>query len=88
MCANAYGYTVHRGIPFSVGGDQLAVLIQCWVQMILFWKYNKDITHLEKVLMGLILGLYNLAVLSQKVLGSTGYNFLYQANIIVGMFNF
>ena len=77
------GYSIHNKIPFSVSGENLIILAQNVVIALLIWRYNKDITKREKVVLSIAFLLYSFILLSNRFLSTNHWSLIAKSNIIL-----
>ena len=64
------GFAIFEGIPFSVYGENLIVLVQDLVIIALIWLYNKEISYTEKLLGCLFFVAYGLILFTPGILSN------------------
>ncbi len=62
MYLHTSAYSFHKGVPFSVYGENVVILIQNLIIISLFWNYNKGVSRNEKVLCSVFFLLYTLTL--------------------------
>ena len=77
------GYSIHNKIPFSVSGENLIILAQNVAIVCLLWRYNKDITKTEKVILTFAFLSYAFLLLSNKFLTNQHWSIIAKSNIIL-----
>jgi hypothetical protein len=80
------GYSIHNKIPFSVSGENLIILAQNVAIVWLLWRYNKDITKTEKVILSFAFVFYAFLLLSDKFLSDHHWAIIAKSNIILRKF--
>lgn len=58
MYLHTSAYSIHKGINFSVYGENVIIMMQNFVIVLLFWAFDKSIKGTEKLLCFLGLGAY------------------------------
>ena len=56
------GQAIAQGIPFSVYGEALIIMVQNILIILMIWNYNKGISIAEKALVFVVGGAYGFAL--------------------------
>ncbi len=77
------GYSLHTKIPFSVSGENMIILAQNVIIGLLLWKFDRDITLKEKLIVGSFFLGYAFLLLSDRFLSDAAWSVVAKSNIIL-----
>jgi len=83
MYLHTSAYSLHKGVHFSVYGENAVIGVQNLIIIILYWKYNKSIQMKEKILCTLFFLAYCVLLLTDKVIPENVWRLIVSSNILV-----
>mmetsp|Transcript_40519 Transcript_40519/g.39037 ORF Transcript_40519/g.39037 Transcript_40519/m.39037 type:complete len:117 (-) Transcript_40519:442-792(-) len=83
MYLHTSAYSFHKGVHFSVYGENAVIGLQNLIIIYLYWKYNKSITWKEKLFCSLFFLAYVVVLFSNKFLSEPMWKVIVSSNILV-----
>mmetsp|Transcript_17244 Transcript_17244/g.12316 ORF Transcript_17244/g.12316 Transcript_17244/m.12316 type:complete len:149 (-) Transcript_17244:321-767(-) len=83
MYLHTSAYSYHKGVHFSVYGENAVIGVQNLIIILLYWKYNKSIQWKEKLFCVLFFLIYCFILFSDKVIPETLWKLIVSSNILV-----
>ena len=83
MYLHTAAYSYHKGVHFSVYGENVVIGLQNLIIIALQWKFNKQITLKEKLLCGIIFFLYCALLFTDTLLSESAWKLIVSSNILV-----
>ena len=77
-------YSFHKGIGFSVYGENVIIMMQNFVIILLFWSFDKSIKSVEKFLCIVGLGTYIGLLLQDKHISEPVWDIIVSSNLFFG----
>lgn len=79
------GQAMAQGIPFSVYGESLIIMVQNFLITLMIWHYNKTIATSEKILVAALGGAYAFALFSPGIISSEYWKLISSSNTMLNI---